>query len=46
MPKAVYFKVTEANRIKIALLLAHENQIKRHEKRKSKYVFNRYIRLF
>lgn len=33
MPKAVYFKVTEANRIKIALLLAYENQIKRHEKK-------------
>lgn len=40
MPKATYFKVTEANGIKIALFLACENQTKRRGKRKGKRVFN------
>lgn len=40
MLKAVYFKMTKANSIKIALFLACENQTKRHGKGKSEHVFN------
>lgn len=38
MPEAIYFEVTEANSIKIALFLACENQTKSHGKGKSKRV--------